>query len=251
MSSGKVSKKLSKKRITKKTPDKRGKAQKPVPVSGAKNAVLILIVMALVTVLVFMGVQMLKIKNAPHTRVEKSIVEPDKSLTDSKKSKDESKKNEKPDDRSTVAGETSTDKAKIPDLVTGNIYLLFFDERSELITLRPVARRFRSDQLLTDALSMLVKGPLKEEKNKGFETSLSPSMRFNTIKVKNKIAYIDINPEFVKDSFGDIGVARVNQVFLTLTQFDSINGIVITVNGKKIDTMDDGRHFVWPMTRRL
>ena len=252
MSSEKISNKTSKKRAVKKASGTTRKIKKTAPVPGKKNAILILLVMILSTVLVFMGVQMLKMRNVSQkNRIEETVVEQNKSLNDSNKTNESVTRIEETDPGSALVDKTDGNTAKLPDLVTGKIYLLFFDERSEQITLRPVSRRFRSDKLLEDALSMLVRGPIQEEKTKGFETSLSTSMNINFIKIKKKIAYIDMSPAFIKDSFGDIGVARVNQVFLTLTQFDNIDAIVISVNCRKIDTMDDGRHFVWPMTTRL
>ncbi|MDA3901145.1 MAG: GerMN domain-containing protein [Spirochaetes bacterium] len=223
-----------------------------IPAANRRNVVLILMVMILSTVVIFMGIELLRHKSQPSGRkIERASVQtvvpevkPEDKLSDSVAS---SETEPKTDTKST----DETDTKASAEIFHGKIYLLYFNENTETLTYRSVKRPLRKAARYEDALSMLLHGPVKEEGRKGFESSLSTGMRISSVSVKNGIATVDVSKEFVKNSFGDIGVARVNQVFMTLTQFPEIKALIITVNGKPIDTMDDGRHFTWPQYKRL
>lgn len=102
------------------------------------------------------------------------------------------------------------------------------------------------------SIKKLIEGPSLTFKDKGFQSAIPEKMKINSMRIKNGIAIIDVNSDFKINSVGDFLVARLNQLYLTLTQFPEIKGIIVTIDGQKSDTPgNDGRVIKWPMTGKL
>lgn len=106
----------------------------------------------------------------------------------------------------------------------------------------PVTRKVPATSgILKVALNELIKGPLPEEKN------LSPvvpaSAEVNKVTIEDRVAVIDFNKALITDhSGGTLGGAITMQALVfTAAQFDSVDGVLVTIDGQP---WDDG-HFIW------
>ena len=80
-------------------------------------------------------------------------------------------------------------------------------------------------------LEELLKGPRFSEIQEGFRSNLANGIIIQSFEVKDKIAYVDFNQAF-NNVAGSCRVEAIRaQVEKTLEQFDSIDRVVITVNG--------------------
>lgn len=95
--------------------------------------------------------------------------------------------------------------------------------------------------ILKYTLNELIKGPLSGEKNLG--SVLPPSVKINKLSIQEEVAAIDFNEALLTDHPGGTlgGSITMQAIVFTASQFDSINGVLVTVEG---EPWDDG-HFVW------
>jgi hypothetical protein len=95
--------------------------------------------------------------------------------------------------------------------------------------------------ILKKALDELIKGPLAEEK--GLSPVIPPTARVNRVTIRDGIAKIDFNKAFVTDHPGGTlgGAITMQALIFTASQFDSVDGVLVTVEGKP---WNDG-HFIW------
>lgn len=130
------------------------------------------------------------------------------------------------------------------------LYFIKFNEKTEQISYIPVYRKINSDTKLENSLKLLMSGLNRKEQAKGYITAITQDIRIKRIKVKNKIAVIDLN----KNLSENFVVNKINQIFYTATQFPEIDAITLKVNGKvmrKAVGHGHGRFFQWPMRGRL
>lgn len=95
--------------------------------------------------------------------------------------------------------------------------------------------------ILKYTLNELIKGPLSGEKNLG--SVLPPTVKMNRLSIQDKVAIIDFSKALLTDHPGGTlgGSITVQALVFTASQFDSIDGVLLTVEG---EPWDDG-HFVW------
>lgn len=150
-------------------------------------------------------------------------------------SKDEVKEKEKP------ASETRKEVS---------VYLLKLDEKTERIYLSPVKRVVTEKDILGTTLENLIKGPTQNEKNRGYITAVPQGLKIRSIAINGKTAEIDFNSSIEEGAAGDILLKRVQQIVYTSTQFDSVNSIIIKINGQKRKSMgSDGFSISGPLKR--
>ncbi len=81
------------------------------------------------------------------------------------------------------------------------------------------------------ALEELFKGPTQDEKNKGYLTSIPGGVAIQSLRIDNKIAYVDFNARL--ETGGSCKVAAIqSQIMETLKQFDTVDKVVISINGE-------------------
>lgn len=106
----------------------------------------------------------------------------------------------------------------------------------------PVIRKVPATSgILKAAMDELIKGPLPEEAD--LSPVLPASAKVNGAKIADRIAIIDFSNELISDHSGGSlgGTIAMQALVFTACQFDSIDGVLVTVEG---NPWDEG-HFVW------
>ena len=134
-------------------------------------------------------------------------------------------------DKKTKTDETKTEEVNKKSNV--QVWFLRFDEKTENVSLTHVKRNVLDDGKIENALKALIEGPSADEKAKGYLTAIPPNLNVRSIKIKDRVAEIDFNAAIGEAAAGNILMNRIDQIIYTATQFKEIDGIVISVNGKK------------------
>jgi hypothetical protein len=141
-------------------------------------------------------------------------------------------------------------EAEVPDLHEGSRleeseaasreqYKLFFgneDFNSSLADcddLFPVFRDGKGvEDIISKALSELIKGPTDEEKGQGYYTSLRPGIRILGIRNESGTIYADFSRELEEGVAGSCQTMAIRaQINETLLQFAGVRDVVILVEG--------------------
>ncbi|HEY1406797.1 MAG TPA: GerMN domain-containing protein [Spirochaetota bacterium] len=132
------------------------------------------------------------------------------------------------------------------------IFFLTYNERTGKILPGAVPREVKGDNDLLLTLAELSKGLSANEEKRGLITAMPEGLTFRSVIVRDGIAEIDCSSAFMDNAQGDILTGRLNQIFLTATQFPGVKGIVIKLNGKPLKSLGgDGLVVSWPMRRLM
>lgn len=143
--------------------------------------------------------------------------------------------------------ETKTPAAKSIDV---KVYFLKLDERTEQLFLSPVRRKVSDANILTLSLENLIAGPSASEKSAGYLSAVPPGLKVNKAAVKGRSAVIDFSSVIEEDAPGQILIKRLEQIIYTATEFDGIDSIIITINGKTKKSIGaDGLSINGPLSR--
>ncbi|MFA6392164.1 MAG: GerMN domain-containing protein [Patescibacteria group bacterium] len=113
------------------------------------------------------------------------------------------------------------------------IYLGKESEQSDCSTVFAVKRLIdETPQIATAAVNQLLTGPTEAEENDDYNTSISPSARLLSLNITDGKAYADFNQE-LQNIGGSCRVQMVRaQIENTLKQFDSVQEVFISIDGK-------------------
>jgi len=132
------------------------------------------------------------------------------------------------------------------------VYFLVYNERTGKIKPGAVIRDIKGDNDILQALNALAKGMTSAEEKRGLISAMPDSMTFRSVIIRSNIAEIDCSPAFMENAQGDFLTGRLNQIFLTATQFPGVAGITVKINGKPVKSLGgDGLMIVWPMRKTL
>ena len=83
------------------------------------------------------------------------------------------------------------------------------------------------------ALEQLLKGPTVNERSDGFSTSINPGTELQSLRIENGTAFADFNEMLDFNIGGSCMVTSIfTQIENTLLQFDTINDVVISIDGE-------------------
>lgn len=127
---------------------------------------------------------------------------------------------------------------------------LFFADRSSVLEgqpgsfgfVSPVIRNVSATSgILKLTLDKLIEGPLLSEE--GLDPVIPATVRVNNVTIEDRIAVIDFNKALITDHAGGTlgGSITMQAIVFTASQFESVEGVLVTVEGKP---WDDG-HFIW------
>lgn len=119
-------------------------------------------------------------------------------------------------------------------LEEAEIVLYFADDNGQFLI--PEARRIKkTNDLAKQAVLELIKGPTGSD----LYPTIPPATIINALYISDRIAYIDLSPELIKNhpggSTGEL--LTVNSLVLTLTSFPDIDKVQILVGGSSKDTL--------------
>lgn len=130
------------------------------------------------------------------------------------------------------------------------VYLVRIDDATGKSRLVSVTRKVQGDAI-EGALKELINGPTASEKKRGLLTAVPPDLKIRGIRVKNKIAEIDFNAAIEHGASGSVLLDRIDQIVYTATQFPAVDRVIITINGKRRETLGtDGLSIGGPIERR-
>ena len=112
--------------------------------------------------------------------------------------------------------------------------MYFADDNSQFLI--PENRRIKkTNDLAKQAVLELIKGPTGSD----LYPTIPPATIINALYISDRIAYIDLSPELIKNhpggSTGEL--LTVNSLVLTLTSFPDIDKVQILVGGSSKDTL--------------
>jgi hypothetical protein len=81
------------------------------------------------------------------------------------------------------------------------------------------------------ALDGLFAGPTDEERAAGVGTEIGPDIEWTDLLVDDRVATVTLNDAFMDQETPAIAVARLAQIVYTLTQYDTIDGVLFEVEG--------------------
>jgi len=132
-----------------------------------------------------------------------------------------------------------------------SLYFMQLTEDGSLIRTK-VNRSIKvSDSPLFDVLQSLLAGPTETEKKRGLISVIPPGSRLLSATVKNGIAYLNFNDAFQFNSYGVEGyTAQLKQVVWTATEFSTVQGVQILIEGKSLMYLGgEGIRVDRPLTR--
>ncbi len=117
------------------------------------------------------------------------------------------------------------------EMTTFDVYFVLTDEMTE--TASAVERVVPyTEGVAVAAIEELLRGPSLEEEAMGYTTALNSNASLNSITIENGIAYADFTSE-LEVSGGSAMVMMVReQIEKTLLQFETINEVVISIEGE-------------------
>jgi spore germination protein GerM len=112
------------------------------------------------------------------------------------------------------------------------VYFLKIDEKTERTTLVSASRSIKAPAGIEASINELIKGPSGPEKKKGFLSAVPSGLRLKNARIFGKNVVLDFNGAIEQNAAGTILLSRIDQIVYTATQFSSIDGVVIKINGK-------------------
>ena len=115
---------------------------------------------------------------------------------------------------------------------------------------KEVSRNVAKDSPMGDALKMLLSGPSPTEEKTGCRSLIPAGTQLIHATVKNGIATLDFSEEFQFNQFGAEGsLAQLMQVVYTATNFNTVKGVQILIEGQKRDYLTEGVWIGSPLNR--
>ncbi len=132
-----------------------------------------------------------------------------------------------------IAGEMV--EAPEEDMVTVDVYFVFVEDAME--ETRAVQREFPVPQdIKVYTLHELLAGPTEEEKEEGYSTAIDENTTLLSFHTENGVGYADFSSEL--DASGSATVTMIReQIERTLTQFDAVDEVVISIQGETEDIL--------------
>ena len=102
-----------------------------------------------------------------------------------------------------------------------------------------VERQISENKLMAQTvLEELLKGPILEEQEKGYFTSINPGVNINSLVIEDNIAKVDFDEQLEYQLGGSCRVMAIrSQITETLLQFSEIVDVIISVNGRTEDIL--------------
>ncbi|MFC1630267.1 Gmad2 immunoglobulin-like domain-containing protein [Patescibacteria group bacterium] len=109
-----------------------------------------------------------------------------------------------------------------------NDYLQFFD----CDKVHSVERRIaKTEAIARAAINELLMGPTVTEMKQGFVTNINTNVQIQSLNIENNTAYIDFDDRLDYEVGGSCRVIAIqSQITETLTQFSTVNNVVISIN---------------------
>lgn len=103
----------------------------------------------------------------------------------------------------------------------------------------PLEREIPQTQAVArTAVQKLLEGPTEDEKESGYYTSINSGVKINFIKIEDKTAYVDFDSQLEQGVGGSCRVLAIaSQIRATIAQFDTVDDVVISIDGRTEDIL--------------
>jgi hypothetical protein len=103
----------------------------------------------------------------------------------------------------------------------------------------PVEREvYKTDAPARKALELLLKGPIQEEAQNSYLTSINPGVKIQKLTIENNVAKVDFDEQLEYQVGGSCRVSAISaQITQTLKQFPSVKSVIISINGRTEDIL--------------
>ncbi|HPA71819.1 MAG TPA: GerMN domain-containing protein [Spirochaetota bacterium] len=236
-STGKKKKSAAGKKSAPKAPARRAAAP---PAQRGSRALYLLVILALLTVIVYMANMVFFQDRAPKRLADDG----QRDAKRAEQTKQDQKKADERDDRKKDDG-----KAQSEQMV--KIYLVRVDDNTGKSSMIAVSRSVKGQPTVQQALAELVRGSTAAEKRRGLLTAIPPSLRVRSVTVKNRSAEIDFNGAIEQPVGKDIMINRIDQIVYTATDIPGVDSVLIRINGRRQQTLGgEGIPIAGPLRRR-
>jgi len=143
------------------------------------------------------------------------------------------------------------------ELCDGKIFIEDINNKSETIEIKvyfnnseldpefscnkvfPVERQIPKTQAVArTALEELLKGATSADKENGFFSNINPGVKIQSLIIENNIAKVDFDEQLEFQVGGSCRVAAIRaQITETLKQFPTVDGVIISINGRTEDIL--------------
>ncbi len=138
-------------------------------------------------------------------------------------------------DKPTATSHTTTSSTTTPNAGTETAVRVYFVRADKICT---AGRNTTEANTKEQAVQALLAGPNDFERGIGMSTAIPAGTKLNSINVAGGTATVDLSKEFTPAG-EDMGTApmqqRVGQVVFTLTQFNDVQNVTITVDGRPVE----------------
>ncbi len=138
-----------------------------------------------------------------------------------------------------VYDEIAGQEVTVEDPSRGMIYLYFVQVIDGQESVLPVERSVPlSERVEEAAIYDLLEGPSLDEENEGFSTAINPGTELNDFVLANGTALVDFNEVLEQGVAGSAWVMAIReQIEKTLLQFETIDEVIISINGRTEDIL--------------
>jgi len=113
---------------------------------------------------------------------------------------------------------------------------VFFGKEEDILEIERTVPS--TSQIARKALSELILGPTFDEKEEGYYSSINPKTEIQDLTISNGVAYVDFSSDLEKGVAGSATVSFIrSQIEKTLTQFATVNSVVISIDGRVDDIL--------------
>lgn len=127
------------------------------------------------------------------------------------------------------------DQDPTPEAQTVQVYFnQTVDNEIEQVAVEREVEASDEDAVLVDrALEELLAGPTTEEEEDGLTTEINEGVSVNSVELDDGMAMVDFSAELDEDVAGSARVQAIrNQISMTVTQFDGVDEVEISVEGE-------------------
>ncbi len=139
---------------------------------------------------------------------------------------------------SEISGEMIDEEEEVllEDLKINLYFIELIDGQEEIVAVeREIPYTIRTAQA---AILELLKGPNPSEMDRGLSTAIAEGVELNSIYIEDRIVYADFNEALDEGVAGSAWVTSIrDQIEKTLIQFETVDEVVISVNGETEDIL--------------
>ena len=124
--------------------------------------------------------------------------------------------------------------SRLPDTV---VYFVTTTDGTDFTLERTFRRTGRGgpEDHVRSAIEALVEGPTAAEEQRGLTTALPPDLEVRDVDLVDDVAVVDLSRELELGGGTALMRARLNQIFYTVTQPGSIEGVALTIEGRPLE----------------